>query len=598
MDLYDFLEEQTFNISDLKLLEHLDSVYGAASGMQFCLLDKSWTQVTDDGRKNDLDLSLIDAVSKGKPFALQPSGTAQYDSVFGIKISGELQGFLYCRIDIAPLTSAPETLQPEAVMIMLAAPLAEEVDLFCRNYDIQQKNIELQTRVKHVTNSMDVIREQQHNVLNENIQQREELEKMNEELLFNKQQLEDYGRNLEKKVEDRTKELKIAKDRAEESDRFKSQFLANMSHEMRTPLNSIIGFVEMVLEEQGVDGKHEDYLQRVDRNSQHLLHLVNDILDLSKLQARQMKMETIPVALDKLFDDTESNGQTLIKQRKKTVELRKCYSTDVSNYILGDPKRLLQIMNNLISNAVKFTDSGYVAFGVAIQRPDMLQFYVKDTGIGIPPEKHDLVFQSFQQADGSTTRKYGGTGLGLTITKNIIELMGGTVWIESQEGRGSTFYFTMPYKPAKPPESAQKDDRLPVVSISAEKSTVTILLVEDSIDNQMLAKTILVKQGFSILIANDGMEAVDIFKDKHAQIDIILMDMQMPRMGGLEATGIIRQCIKDQGLKQLPIIALTAGAMEGDREQCLDAGCDDYLTKPIRKRKLIEMLQKFTKEEI
>ena len=597
MDLLEFLEEEVGELENFEILSKLHAGYGKEQGILFALLDS-------DGAVIDADNPLKDSagdslyfkkarahVTSQNKYFFEHTGKDSYFLFVGVFLDGTLKGYVECLISEKDFC---KTKNISFIEKNTVEPLVEFVGMYCRIYDQIKKNTMLETKIKHDSNSIDVLREQHHEIQSLNIRQREELEETNEQLSLKRKQLEDYGKNLEKKVDERTRELQRSKEKAEESDRFKSQFLANMSHEMRTPLNSIIGFVEMVLEDE-VTKAHREYLEKVGRNSHLLLNLINDILDLSKLQANQMKVEYIPTSISKLFEDTEASAKSIIAKNEKHFEVRQNCSPEVSPYIFGDPKRLQQIMNNLVSNSVKFTDDGYIEYGVKFKDPQTLIFHVKDTGIGIPPEKHDLVFQSFQQADGSTTRKYGGTGLGLTITKNIIELMKGEIWIESQVGEGTTFFFSLPYKAAKRPDSdEQEHKKTPASKTSLPCEEFNILLVDDSIDNQLLAQTILKKQGYKIHAANDGFEAVDAFKENHETLNLVLMDIQMPRMGGLEATGLIREFEKEKKLNKTPIIALTAGAMEGDKQICLDAGCDGYLTKPINKKKLLDAVQEYS----
>jgi len=352
--------------------------------------------------------------------------------------------------------------------------------------------------------------------------------------------------------------------------------------------------VDLVLEDRPGD-KQREFLQRVSKNSRLLLHLVNDILDLSKIEASQMQVASVPVCIDRIFHETSSNAQTLIMQAGRHIVLQENRSPDVAPVILGDPDRLQQIMNNLISNAVKFTPEGCIEYGVLLKDSSTLLFYVKDSGIGIPQDKLDIIFESFQQVDMSTTRKFGGTGLGLTITRKFIELMGGAIWAESEQGRGTTFSFTLPYVLSG--EQLTEEATACGAAFPARGGR-RVLLVEDSLDNQMLLERILTKNGYTVIIANNGGEAVAAYKQQYREIDIILMDMQMPVMGGIEATQAIRRYEEQEHTGRIPLVALTAGAMKGDREQCLAAGCDSYLTKPVDKQKLLETIRHYTEQKV
>jgi len=266
------------------------------------------------------------------------------------------------------------------------------------------------------------------------------------------------------------------------------------------------------------------------------------------------------------------------------------YSESISDYILGDPTRVRQILTNLVANAIKFTKEGEIEVDVSLaDNKKYLKFYVKDTGIGIPENQQKSIFEVFQQVDKTTTRKYGGTGLGLALAKNLVELGGGKIWIKSEPGKGSKFYFTIPYKPTKEPT---KEETVTYESNTAgPDKDYKILLAEDNLINQKLAKRILEKHGYtSVVIVKNGEDAVKHYKTEKP--DLILMDIQMPVMDGLEATKIIRaqeiEC-------KIPIIAITASAMPEDRDICLGAGCDDYISKPINPKKLVNLVRKYQK---
>jgi len=275
----------------------------------------------------------------------------------------------------------------------------------------------------------------------------------------------------------------------------------------------------------------------------------------------------------------------MIARNASKVKLIKNFPPGISEQIFGDPTRLQQVLYNLLNNAVKFTSEGTIEFGVKLINDKTLEFYIKDSGIGVEEKDHKKIFEMFGQADTSTTRSYGGSGLGLTISKRLVELMGGKMWVESESGKGATFYFTLPYKPVDKIDKDQKD--LP----SSELEKDVLLLVEDNIINQRLTKLMLEKSGYKVLTANNGQIAIDIFKE-HREIKLVLMDIQMPVLDGLLATSAIREFELSTGLKRTPIIAVTAHAMKGDKEKCLDAGCDNYLSKPIMLETLIATIKK------
>ena len=380
-----------------------------------------------------------------------------------------------------------------------------------------------------------------------------------------------------KKVDE---EMQRSRNLAEESAKTKSDFIANMSHELRTPLGAITGFTDL-LKKTTLSPVQKDYLEAISTSGHSLLSIINDILDLSKLDAGRFIIENVPFSLPELVHSVQMMFSATAK--KKGLKFNCSVDTAIAYPLSGDPLRLKQILVNLVGNAIKFTEAGGVYVSCIIEKETEqgveVCFSVRDTGIGIPADKRETVFERFTQADSNTTRKYGGTGLGLAITKQLIELQGGSITLKKSETSGAEFCFTLPY--IKLQQQLHKlpvsEPGLPLNFYSLKK----ILVVDDNLMNQKLASIILENNGFEITLAKNGKDVIRILKEQ--KFDLILMDIQMPLMDGYKTTQVIR----DEMLIDAPIIAMTAHALSGEKEKCIKAGMNDYLSKPFKETDLL-----------
>ena len=378
-----------------------------------------------------------------------------------------------------------------------------------------------------------------------------------------------------------------AKKAAEYHNNLKNRFLSNISHEIRTPLNNILGFSKL-LEESVTDKENKEYLDIIISSGNHLLNLISDLIDVSKIEAGKLELNNQPIKLSKIINALKALFQSETTNHKKenlTFQIESPVKNE--NIIIeSDEIRLMQIFSNLLTNAIKYSNKGTITFGYSIENENEILFWIKDQGIGIAPSSQDLIFDRFYRIPSDNAQKYGGTGLGLSIVKELIARMNGEIYLNSKPNEGSTFFVRLRTKILRQVKHSDS-----IISKNTSSSTtikpLTILIVEDIKHNTLLLTTILKKYAKKFLLAKDGIEAVNIFKENADTIDIILMDLKLPLLNGIEATKMIRRINKE-----IPIIAITASVYEQDRLQALEAGCTDFIKKPISKEVLLELIPK------